>query len=172
MRKRTRITVVAAALLLALVGPSVTGAAGNDGVVVAGAISTSWIQRWARFLGIAVGRSDDMVSRAVQGRLDSVIKPVVYTPAGDLLIPTQRQRARLYQVACRTQFTVELLREQEIKNQLWALSTEIPGALGYTMWVANLTRELVKAKDNGDRAYKAGNALFCAAAEANLKRFR
>jgi hypothetical protein len=173
MSKRTRIAVVAAALLLAMVGPAVSGAVGNDGVVAAGMMNGRFLERLSRGLRIILGGSDDLARGLRASRhLDSVIGPVVIAKSGDTLIPTAEERAYLYQLACQIKYVHELEREQEAWWRLVMLGEKVKGAVGYAASVANLSRELKKAEDNGDRVWKVAGATFCTAAEANLKHYR
>ena len=173
MRKRTRIAVVAAALALALVGPAAAGAAGNDGVVAAGMLNGRFFQRLGQGVRIILGGSDDLARGLRASRhLDGVIEPVVVARNGDLLIPTAKERAYLYQLACEIKYVNDLNREREAQWQLLLMAEKVKGSIGYAASVANLSRELAKAKDNGDRAWAVAAATFCTAAEENLKHYR
>jgi hypothetical protein len=174
MRKRTRITVVAAALLLGLVAPTIGGAAGNDQAVLAGMLDGRWIQRVVQGVRVALGGSSDDLARGVAAtlHLSSVIDPVVTTPAGRRLIPTAKERAHLYQLACQLKTVHDLDREQEAAWRLMLMAEQIDGAVGYAALVVNLTRELEQAEDNGDRAWAAASTGFCIAADANLKHYQ
>jgi hypothetical protein len=173
MKKRTRIAVVVAALLLAMVGPAVSHAVGNDGVVAAGMLNGKFFERLGRGLRVILGGSDDLARGLRASRhLDSVIGPVVVTRSGDTLIPTAEERAYLYQLACQIKYAHDLVREEEAAWKLVMLGEKVKGAVGYAASVANLSRELKKAEDNGDRAWKIAGATFCTAAEENLRHYR
>lgn len=170
MSKRTRIAVVAAALALAMVGPAAAGAAGHDGVVAAGMVNGRFFERLGRAVRVALGGSDDLARGVLASRrLDSVIGPVVATRSGDTLIPTPEERAYLYQLACQIKYVRDLDREREAWWRLVMLGEKIKGTVGYAASVANLSRELEKAEDNGDRAWSVAGATLCTMAEENLK---
>jgi hypothetical protein len=173
MRKRTRIAVVAAALALAMVGPAAVGAAGHDGVVAAGMVNGRFFERLGRAVRVALGGSDDL-ARGVRAsrQLDSVIGSMVVTRSGDMLIPTPEERAYLYQLACQIKYVHDLDREQEASWRLVMLGEKVKGAVGYAASVANLSRDLEKAEDNGDRAWSVASATLCTMAEENLKHYQ
>ena len=173
MSKRTRIAVVAAALLLAMAGPAVAGAVGNDGVVAAGMLNVKFLERLGRGVRVILGGSDDLAAGLRASRhLDSVIGPFVVTRTGETLFPSAEERAYLYQLACQIKYVHDLEREDEAWWQLVTLTEKVKGSVGYAASVANLSRELKKAEDHGDRAWKAAGAAFCTAAEENLKQYR
>ena len=173
MRKRTRIGVVTAALLLGLVAPSVTGVARGDQVVAAGVthgiddLVKGAVRAAIRFFGGTT--VDEAAVRAATRQLDQKVPAFVRTPLGDFVVPDQRQRWQLIHVACRAQDVLEFQRQTEVRNQLVLLGEELPGAVGYGLSIYSLANELANTKKFGDQTRKAAGAALCMSAERVLK---
>ena len=146
MSKRTRVAVVAAALLLGVVGP-VVAAGGNRQAAQA---STGDVREVIRVL-------DEIVPRAGWMRTG---RPAIFTG---------EQRWKLLQVACTVNDVHGYVHEASIDEQLWQLDRQVPGAYRLQSSVLALSERIAMFKERAGTSFEVGTARFCIRVGDRLK---
>jgi hypothetical protein len=165
MRKRTRIGVVAAALLFGVVAPTVVGAAGNDGLVLASALHggvniAERAAQSARWVLTGIPPVDPSDVAAVTRRLEATIPDAAQSPTGRTAL-TDEQRLKLMHVACKVNEAHDFAHEYRIDELLRTLDPQVPGAVRVRDSVLDLSSDIADAKEDADLAYEVGSEVFC-----------
>ena len=149
MRKRTRIAVVVAALLVAVVAPAVNPPTRQ--VAVAGPVN------WEE-----VGE--------VVATLDRTIPKTGWTRTGRPAFPTAPQRLTLEKVACKVNGLHDNLYDYEPAVDTVLSDLDLPNPYRFQSQVVTLSRQLHEFKDDIGPAYQIGTARFCGRAGWSVER--
>jgi len=140
MRKRTRIAVVVAALLVAVVGPTVT-AGGDRQAAQASTVDMREVTKVSQALERIIPRTGLMRN----GRPASLAPPM---------------RWRLQKVACTVNQAHDLVYEYQLDEQLWRLDLG-EDAWRYQSALLRLSDRLQQFKESAGDAFEQGSERFC-----------
>lgn len=150
MRKHTRIAVVAGALLVAVVSPTVTGTQGNgraalaSGTLIAGAVPVD---------------PGDVIAGV--RRLQSIIPAGGRVRAGRPSSFTDEQLWRLMSVACTANDGHGYVYELEIDERLWELEPLVPGAYRQQESVLRLSELVHEGREDLGSSFGQATSRFC-----------
>jgi hypothetical protein len=150
MRKRTRIAVVTAALLVAVVAPTLSGAQGTGRAALASGAVTAG--------AVPVDPGDVM---AGVRWLESIIPTAGRVRAGRSSFFTKEQRWRLMSVACTVNDVHGYVYESDIDERLWDLEPLVPGAYRQQGSVLELSEQIDEGREDLGSSFGQATARFC-----------
>jgi hypothetical protein len=146
MRKRTSVAVVIAALLLGVVGPTVTTPERRQ-----------------------VAKASALNLRAVFRSLDDIIPRSGWTRTGRPAHLTDQQRWQLANVACTVHQVHDNVHEYESEADYLLSQLGWVNPYRFQSPVLELSRRIYQFKQDGEVVYEAGTQVFCDQAKQNVK---